>query len=84
MIQFSVNPPVEPKVLYMNIEYIPMLYMYGMSIHTDIQDTKAGRWRSRRETCYEKQSEKGQRELKGEDKELSSAIWLWAFTDGNV
>lgn len=40
-----------------------------MSPQTYTQDTKAGR----RSTQGEKQSEEGQRELKGEDKELSSA-----------
>lgn len=47
--------------------------MYGMSPLIDTQDTKAGRQSTPREKRYEKQREKGQRELKGEDKEISSA-----------
>lgn len=62
---------------------ISMLYMYGMSPQTDIQDTKAGRQHSGREVLW-KRVKKGQRKLKREDKELSCAIWLWAFTNGNI
>lgn len=47
--------------------------MYEMSPQTDTQDTEAGRRSAPREKHYEKQSEKGPRELQGEDKELSSA-----------
>lgn len=47
--------------------------MYGTSPQTDAQDTKAGRQSTQRKKRYEKQSEKGQKELKGEDKKLSSA-----------
>lgn len=47
--------------------------MYGMSPQTDTHDTKAS---AKREKRNEAQSEKGQKKLKGEDKELSFCCML--------
>lgn len=53
--------------------YSALYVVHGRPPQTDTQDTKAERKIPQRKKLYQKQSEERQRELKGEDEELSSA-----------